>query len=163
MRSLRFAVRLGLLLLALITLAAHGSPRRATPVLAAPNVFTGPVSGGCYLATPTSCHIHVDDWQPITSDPGQRLVGFRLVAQAAGALGPATLYDFRTDVSNPPSGAYRPSLVRQEFAARCDVVYQLSLQAQDTGDPSFEALGRTNEFRCPMAATLQNYLPFIRR
>jgi hypothetical protein len=143
MRSLRFAVRLGLLLLALITLAAaHGSPRRATP---------------------TSCHIHVDDWQPITSDPGQRLVGFRLVAQAAGALGPATLYDFRTDVSNPPSGAYRPSLVRQEFAARCDVVYQLSLQAQDTGDPSFEALGRTNEFRCPMAATLQNYLPFIRR
>lgn len=158
------AARVGVLLLALALLTAWGVARRppAQEALAAPNVFSGPINGGCYLETPTSCRIHVDNWQPIVPDTGRALLGFQLVAQADGAGTGAVLYDFRTDVSNPPSGSYLPSLVKQDFAARCGVTYHLTLRAQDTGDLSLEEVGRTTPFRCP-AIKVKNFLPVIGR
>lgn len=140
---------------------AGPQPLAARVALAAPNVFAGPVNGGCYLATATTCRIHVDNWQPITSDAGRVLRGFRL---SAGANGTETLlYDFRTDVSNPPAGSYLPSLVRQDFAARCDTTYRLTLHAQDSGDSAYELVGHTSEFQCPAATAFYNYLPLARR
>jgi len=158
--------RVALLLLAVIALSAGFilvRPRPA-PIMAAPNVFSGPVNGGCYLQTVTTCAIHVDSWQPVVADTGQALVGFQLAAQAQGASGSAVLYDFRTDVSNPPIGSYLPSLVKRDFAARCGVSYRLMLRAQDSGDLSFEEIGRTEVFTCPAAPIApQNYLPAVLR
>lgn len=157
------AARVGVLLLALALLIAWGVARRppAREALAAPNVFSGPVNGGCYLETPASCRIHVDNWQPIVPDTGRVLRGFQLVAQADGAA-EAMLYDFRTDVSNPPSSSYRPSLVKQDFAARCGVTYHLALKAQDSDDLSPEEVGRTTQFLCP-AADVRHFLPVVSR
>jgi hypothetical protein len=145
------AARLALLILALATLVALAvALRRPQPpaLLAAPNVFSGPVNGGCYRQV-TTCAIHVDSWQPLVTDNGQPLLGFQLAARAAGAPSSVTLYDFRTDVSNPPIGSYLPSLVRKGFPAQCGVTYELTLSAQDGSDPSFEEIGRTGQFTCP--------------
>ncbi|MBP8948851.1 MAG: hypothetical protein KBG73_08415 [Candidatus Promineofilum sp.] len=155
-------VLLLLLLAAVVAVAVLWRPRSA-PVVAAPNVFSGPVNGGCYLQTMTTCAIHVDNWQPIVPDAGQTLAGFQLAAQASGAAGRTLLYDFRTDVSNPPTTGYTPSLVKRDFAARCDTTYHLLLSARDSGDLSFEEVGRTTEFTCPAAAILYNFLPVIRK
>lgn len=138
------------LLLALIACSAQG--RTVQRVSAAPNVFSGPANGGCYLDTITTCRIHVDNWQPIVVDTGQKLAAFQLLAVPGGSVDGSVVYDFRTDVSNPP-GSYLPSLVKKDFAAQCGVSYQLLLRAQDTGDLDYEEVGRTNEFQCPMAAT----------
>lgn len=129
----------------------------AMPVVAAPHVFSGPVNGGCYLATATTCQIHVDSWQPLAIAPGERLLAFRL--QANGQ----PLYDFKTDVSNPPMGSYLPSLVKKEFAARCGESYVLSVVAQDTADPGPVAVGQTNAFICPEQTQFDHYLPFLVR
>lgn len=124
----------------------------APGVLAAPNAFSGPVNGGCYLETPVECRIHIDGWQPIVTDQGQRLVGFQLSAQRLGHAGITLLHDFRTDVSNPPAGAYYPSQVRQDYAAACGTTYVLMLSVKDTSDLSFEQVGQTTTFTCPMGA-----------
>lgn len=118
-------------------------------VLAAPNIFSGPVNGGCYLATTTTCRIHVDSWQPITTDPGTSLIGFQLAAIVRDA-GLVPLYDFRTDVSSPPQASYLPSLVKQDFAAQCGATYHLALRAKDSSDAEFVEIGRTNVFTCPV-------------
>lgn len=144
---------MGLVVL-LLVLAACSAGRPAVPVaLAAPNVFSGPVNGGCYLDTITTCRIHIDRWQPIVTDQAQRLIGFRLMAFPEGLGTGSILYDFRTDVSNPPGGSYLPSLVRKDFAAQCSLTYTLSLRAKDSGDLDFEEVGRTTTFQCPAAAT----------
>jgi hypothetical protein len=142
------------LLLAQLALAGCAMPRTTVPrVLAAPHAFSGPVNGGCYLATLTTCRIHIDRWQPIVTDQGQKLVGFQLSAVPVGSNSSSLLYDFRSDVSNPPAGSYLPSLVKKDFAAQCSVTYELALYAKDSADLDFEAVGRTNEFQCPAAAT----------
>lgn len=151
------------LLLALIACSAEGPTVQS--VSAAPNVFSGPVNGGCYLDTITTCRIHVDNWQPINVDAGQKLEAFQLLAVPGGLANGSLLYDFRTDVANPP-GSYLPSLVKGDFAAHCGLSYHLSLHAKDTGDLDFEEVGRTNEFQCPVAATVpvpgwRLYLPLI--
>lgn len=154
--------RVVLLLLAVVVLSTAFvlSRPRPAPILAAPNIFSGPVNGGCYLQTVTTCAIHVDSWQPVVTDAGRALVGFQLAAQAQGASGSAVLYDFRTDVSNPPIGSYLPSLVKQDFAAQCGVSYHLTLRAQDSGDLSFEETGHTEVFACPAAPIAPRvYLP----
>ncbi|MFO7664383.1 MAG: hypothetical protein R6X18_17570 [Chloroflexota bacterium] len=122
-------------------------------VLAAPHVFSGPVNGGCYLDTVTTCRLHIDNWQPIVIDPNTSLEGFQLKAYRSGAPAGLILYDFRTDLSNPPGNSYLPSRVKKDFAADCGTSYQLSLTAKDSGDLSFEEIGRTNDFSCPAAAT----------
>jgi hypothetical protein len=150
----RFLLLLFLVGVMATALSACATAGPAVPsALAAPNVFSGPINGGCYLDTPMSCRLHIDKWQPITSDAGQQLVGFQLLAVPAGSGSGALLYDFRSDVSNPPGGSYLPSLVKQGFAAQCGMSYELSLRAKDTGDLDFEEVGRTNVFQCPEAAT----------
>jgi hypothetical protein len=142
------------LLGALVMLVAWQPPAPAV-VLAAPNVFSGPVNGGCYLATATTCRLHVDSWQPLAIAPGARLLAFQL--QANGQL----LYDFHTDVSNPPAGSYLPSLVKKDFAARCGESYVLSVLAQDTGDVAPVAVGQTNTFTCPVQTQFDMYIAFV--
>lgn len=134
---------------------AWGRPARPSPavVLAAPNAFSGPVQGGCYLDTPVQCRIHIDSFQPVVTDQGTKLVGVQLAALREESAAFVTLYDFRTDVSNPPSGSYTLSRVRQDYAADCGVTYVLALLVRDTGDLNFEQVGQTNAFTCPAAAT----------
>lgn len=153
----RAAIAAGVVLVALGFLVALAVPfgRRAeTPVaLAAPSVFSGPVNGGCYLRTITECSIHVDRWQPITVDPGQPIDAIRLGAKRDGARNFGNLYDFRTDVSNPPMSSYLPSLVRRDFAAACGEAYVLRVLVSVENDDGFVETGRTNSFTCPEAAT----------
>ena len=136
-----------LLLIGTVFLVAVWRQLQPAAVVAAPNVFGGLVNGGCYLVTATTCKVHVDAWQPIPISQGEQLVAFQLRATGQN------LYDFRTDVSNPPTGSYLPSLVRQDFAITCGESYVLTLLAQDTGDASLTVVGQTNAFTCPAAAT----------
>jgi len=132
---------------ALLTLILVDARPNQSAVLAAGNVFSGPVNGGCYAQTGSVCRIHVDRWAPITFASGERLLGFRLLASGK------TLYDFRTDVSNPPSSPYLPSLVRRDFAAQCGVEYTLTLLVEDTGSGGLVTTGGTNAFSCPLLET----------
>jgi hypothetical protein len=133
----------------LTALLVPGGGDTAAPVaLAAPNVFTGPVNGGCYLRAPTECAIHVDSWQPITVDPGLRIDAFRLGAARAGG-GFKNLYDFRMDVSNPPGNTYRPSLPRRDFAAACGITYQARLMVSVVGDDALTEAGRPHRRQRP--------------
>jgi hypothetical protein len=143
----------GMLPVLMVLVACTANAPSGQVVLAAPHVFSGPVNGGCYLDTITTCRLHIDNWQPIVTDPNTSLVGFRLEAYRSGAPAGMILYDFRTDVSNPPGNSYLPSLAKKDFAAVCGTSYQLSLTAKDSGDLSFEEIGRTNAFSCPAAAT----------
>ena len=112
---------------------------------AAPDVFSSPINGGCYIAAPNDCRLHVDPFT-VNIAAGQRLVSLKL--QSNGV----TIYDFRTDVSNPPpfSGTtYSPSLVMQDFAAVCGQTYTLNILGQDSGDPNMLNMGQTAQFTCP--------------
>lgn len=152
-RLLLPCVLLGLIAVSLVLAACSSQTAAVRSVRAAPQVFSGPVNGGCYLDTITTCRFHIDNWQPIVTDPAQKLLGFRLLAIPEGAATGSILYDFRTDVSNPPGGSYLPSLVKKDFAAQCSATYRLSLSARDSGDLDYEEVGRTEAFTCPTAAT----------
>lgn len=153
----RAAIAAGLALVACGFITALLLPvgrRPAAPVvLAAPNAFSGPVNGGCYLRTPVECAIHVDSWQPVVVDPGVAIDVIHLGARRDGTGGFANLYDLRTDVSNPPRGSYKPSLVRRDFAAACGVSYELRVRVSVAGDNALVETGRTNRFTCPAGAT----------
>ena len=138
------------LLIGILALLLWGNARphqRAPAVIAAPNVFTGPVNGGCYAQTPSQCRIHVDNWQPIPVSPGQKLLGFQLRANGQ------PLYNFRTDVSNPPASNYQTSLVAQDYAIQCGSTYSLTLLVEDTGSGGLQLVGNTNDFTCPLLET----------
>ena len=152
-RSLPVAAVLGAMALVAVGGLWWARVPPAPGVLAAPNAFSGPVNGGCYLETPVECRIHIDGWQPIVTDPGQKLVGFQLSALRQDQAAMTLLHDFRTDVSNPPGGAYPPSLVRQDYAAECGTTYVLMMSVKDSGDLGFEQVGQTTAFTCPAAAT----------
>jgi hypothetical protein len=129
-------------------------------VPAVPQVFASPINAACVLVTPNLCRLHVDPFT-IQVATGQHLVAFQL--QANNHL----LYDFRTDVSNPP-GTYSPSGVKLDFAASCGQTYTVNLLARDSGDTSFLNAGLAQGIACPQ--TLQGssgsnpiYLPIIRR
>lgn len=137
--SLVFAALLGALALA-GALHLSETPR----ALAEPQVFSSPIHGGCYITAPDVCKIHVDPFTiNVNTGTGSRLVLFRLYANGS------PIYDFRTDVSNPPGTNYSPSLVMQDFAATCGETYYLNIVAQDTGDPNPLNAGQTAEFTCP--------------
>lgn len=125
-------------------------PAPAPPALAAPSAFTGPVNGGCYTITLTTCALHVDAWQPIGIDPGHTLDGFQLALVGSNQTS-MTLYDFHSDVSNPPGNNYRPSLVRKDFPAQCGGSYYVALNVWQSDASSYVEAGRTNEFQCPAA------------
>jgi hypothetical protein len=139
-----------LLVLALAAAAVAVMPGLARSLMrpAAPEVFASPINGGCYIAAPNQCRLHVDPFT-VNITPGQRLVALRL--QANGA----TIYDFATDVSNPPPASgttYSPSLVMQDFAAECGKTYTLNILGKDSGDANFLNMGQTAAFTCPAGA-----------
>ncbi len=157
----------GVLLLAAGFLTALLYPigrETAAPVLAGPQAFAGPVSGGCYLATAQSCRVRVDSWRPLVVEPGQAIDAVRLDAWRDGAAQLSPLYDLATSVANPPVGSYQPSRVRQDFAAKCGATYELRVLVSTTSDPAYTETGRTNRFTCPAAAPLPGgdvYLPAV--
>jgi hypothetical protein len=143
-----------LLVLALAAAALAVMPSLAESLMrpaadpAAPEVFASPINGGCYIAAPNQCRLHVDPFT-VNIASGQRLVALRL--QANGV----TIYDFATDVSNPPPASgttYSPSLVMQDFAAECGKTYTLNILGKDSGDANFLNMGQTAAFTCPAGA-----------
>ena len=112
----------------------------------APAGFASPINGGCYIAAPNECKLHVDPFTiNINEGAGARLERFTLYANGS------PIYDFRTDVSNPPAADYSPSLVMQDFAAECGVTYTMNLVAKDSSDANPLNYGQTTEFTCPAA------------
>jgi hypothetical protein len=125
---------------------------RAAPLASrTPLVYASPVHGGCYIAAPGQCKIHVEPFT-INIASGTKLVMFRLVAAQGGTGTQTIIYDWRPDQSNPPpptGTTYTPSLVTQDFAATCGSSYTVSLQGRDTGDAGLFNLGLTGQFTCP--------------
>lgn len=106
--------------------------------------FASPINGGCYIAGPNDCRIHIDPFViNINDGAGARLIRFELFAN--GSL----VYSFRTDVSNPPGFDYAASMPAQDFGARCGETYFVNLVAQDTTDANPLNYGQTAEFTCP--------------
>jgi hypothetical protein len=159
MRSCLLIVMVGLL-----CLDAYPQPSRAwssaaartAPVEAAgPVVLSSPINAGCGQVAPTMCKLHVDPFT-IRVGTNQRLVAFQLRANDR------LLYDFSTDVSNPPMGNFTPSTVRLGFAASCGTAYTINLLARDTGDDGFLSAGMAENIVCP-AGIYTTYLPVILR
>lgn len=122
----------------------------SAPTSAAPDVFASPIHGGCYIAGPSDCRIHVEPFT-INIATGKKMVLFRISVTPA-ASSPVVVYDWRPDQSNPvpTSGTtYTPSLVAMDFGVTCGRSYSLSLQGQDTGDTNVFTLGSTTSFTCP--------------
>ncbi|MFN8595969.1 MAG: hypothetical protein U0559_07280 [Anaerolineae bacterium] len=132
---------------------APAAAEQAVSTPAAPDIFASPVHGGCYIAGPSDCRIHVEPFT-INIASGQKLALFRLVAIQMPSNIQTVLYDWRPDLSNPvpPSGTtYTPSLVAQDFAATCGKSYEISLQGRDTGDTNTFNLGLTGQFTCTLS------------
>lgn len=130
---------------AFTTLAAIGA---AAAIAASPDVagavFASPLNAGCYIIAPNQCRIHIE---PVTVNvaAGQKLVGVKL------QLDGNTIYDFGTDVSNPPPSSgttYTLSPVALDFGAVCGRTYTVSVRGQDSGDAQFLTMGLTS-FTCP--------------
>jgi hypothetical protein len=145
--KIRRSVLAGLVLLGGL-IVWQASPSQSQ-VIAAPQIYASPIHGGCYIAAPSDCRIHIE---PITINIAstKKLVQFRLVAMQGGTG--TVIYDFRPDQSNPVpySGTtFSPSSVTQDFAASCGKSYTVNLQGQDTGDATLYSLGTTGQFTCP--------------
>jgi hypothetical protein len=113
---------------------------------AAPEVFSSPINGGCYITSPNECKLHVDPFTVNINDgAGAKLVEFILHANGQ------PIYHFRTDVSNPPAADYTPSLVAMDFAATCGETYYMNILGRDSLDANLLNMGQTAEFICPAA------------
>jgi hypothetical protein len=144
----------GLFALVLAVLVAWPVLNNRGQVRAALDIFASPVHGGCYIAGPSDCRLHVEPFT-INLASGKKLVKFQLIAIQSGTGTQTMIYDFRPDQSNPvpTSGStFTPSLVAQDFAATCGKSYEISLQGQDTGDTNAFNLGLTGYFTCPSNA-----------
>lgn len=109
-----------------------------------PAGFASPINAGCYIAADNSCKIHIDPFTiNIDENAGATLQLFTLYANDN------PIYDFRTDVSNPPRVDYSPSPVMLDFAAQCGETYSVNLVAKDTSDLEPLTYGSTAEFTCP--------------
>ncbi len=151
---MRVFVLFGLVVLLGALVLAWPSLSRGSQVAAEPNIYASPVHGGCYIAAPSDCRLHVEPFT-LNIASGKKLVRFQLVAIQSGGGTQQVIYDFRPDASNPvPSSGttYTPSLVTQDFAATCGKSYTISLQGQDSGDATLYNLGLTGQFTCPSAA-----------
>lgn len=138
--------------MALVVVVAMGATALAAKqrdAAAAPDTpagFASPINGGCYIAAPSSCKIHIDPFViNINDGAGAKLQQFTLYANGM------PIYDFRTDVSNPPGVDYSPSLVMRDFAAQCGESYVVNMIAKDTSDENPLNYGQTTEFTCPSA------------
>lgn len=150
---MRAQLPLVLLLLSLV-LGLAGRPVMTPPPLA-PQAFASPINAACVQVTASVCKLHVDPFT-LQIAPGQSLTAFQLRANGS------PLYDFRTDVSNPPTSSYAPSLVRRDFAAHCGQTYTVNLLARDSGDSSFLNVGQAENITCPVGTYFQ-YLPLVNR
>ena len=149
----RTLVLAGLVLLVVAALMAWPVLNRQSQAKAAPDIYASPIHGGCYIAGPSDCRLHVEPFT-INLTAATKLVRFQLVTIQAGTGTQTVIYDFRPDQSNPapPSGnTFTPSLVTQDFAATCGKSYMISLQGQDTGDPGPYNLGLTGRFTCTLS------------
>src|SRR5512136_2253401 len=109
----RTLVLAGLVLLVVAALMAWPVLNRPSQVKAAPEIYASPIHGGCYIAGPSDCRIHLE---PFTIDiaSGQKLSLFKLVAIQMPSNQQTTIYDWRPDQSNPVPGigsTFSPSLV----------------------------------------------------
>ena len=142
----------GLVLLVAGLLAAwQALSHHARAAAAVPDIFASPVHGGCYIAATNDCRIHVEPFT-INLASGKKLVLFQLIAIQMPGGTQTRIYDFRPDQSNPApalGNTYTPSLVAQDYAAKCGATYEISLQGQDTGDTDIFNLGLTGQFTCP--------------
>lgn len=143
---------LGVLIAAALIPLGRPQPTRAAPEL---TVYASPIQAGCYLATRSTCKIRVDPFT-IYKSTGVGLVGFQL--RANGNL----IYDFKTDVSNPPAGNYTPSKVKLDFAATCGKTYTINLVARDTDNRDYLNLGQAENVVCPQGVH-EAFLPLIIR
>jgi hypothetical protein len=124
---------------------------RSNRVTAEVEIYASPIQAGCYIAASNDCRVHVDPFT-INLAANSRLVFFQLVSIETGSGTQTVIYDFRPDQSNPVpliGSTYSPSLVAQDFAATCGKKYEISLQGQDSLDPSAFNLGLTHEITCP--------------
>jgi hypothetical protein len=134
----------------IVILAASGIilwpnlPWNLTAQAAPADMYYSPIHGGCYIAAPNQCRLHVD---PFTANMtgGSHLVEVQL--KANGNL----IYHFKTDISSVPNGNFTPSLVMQDFAATCGTTYTITLFARDSGSGSLGQWGQTGQFTCPSA------------
>jgi hypothetical protein len=112
----------------------------------APAGFASPINGGCYIAGPNDCRIHIDPFViNINDGGGAKLIFFQLYAN--GQL----VYELRTDVSNPPGFDYAPTMPALDFGSRCGEKFVVNMLAQDTTDANPLNYGQTAEFTCPSA------------
>lgn len=158
-RILLAKLKLWLIIPVSVILLTGGNLLLAQPqtTTAAPEqqVYASPINAGCYQATRTTCKIHVDQFT-INKSSGPALLGFQLYANAS------LVYDFKTDVSNPPKGNYTPSLVKQDFAVTCGQTYDVMLAAKDADNPNYYVLGVDYDVTCPMGE-FDAFLPVITR
>jgi hypothetical protein len=137
-----YLILAGLAIVGLVTIGAGTLFRSRAD--AAPTGFASPINGGCYIAAPEQCRLHVDPFTININDAG----GAKLELFTLHANG-KPIYDFRTDVSNPPAVDYTPSLVALDFAATCGETYYMNLIAKDTTDANPLNYGQTAIFTCP--------------
>lgn len=148
----RLLTNLGLAGAALVALLLLGfSIARSTPVKAAVEIFASPVQGGCYIAGPSDCRIHVEPFT-INLSTSAKMTRFQLISiQLPGNI-QKVMYDWRPDQSNPVpfiGSTFSPSPVTQDFAVSCGKSYEVSLQGSDTSSPTVFNLGLTGQFTCP--------------
>ncbi len=149
-RLLRLALLAAVIVLplAILSIAQRGLAQPpARPVRQdAPDVYLSPINGGCYIAAPNDCRLHVDPFT-INMATSSTLKRFQLQANSR------SIYDFRTDTANPPaSPSYQPSLVQNDFAATCGKAYNLILLGADSKDSlQWQTLGQTGVFTCPVS------------
>lgn len=118
---------------------------KSTTAQSLDGVSVSPINGGCYIAGPNQCKIHVD---PFTIDidnvSGHELVQFTIYANGS------PIYDFRTDANYPPVNDYSPYPVALDFAATCGESYILNSKAATVESPVPVYIGQTTEFTCPL-------------
>lgn len=143
-RRLFIAVALVLLGAAAGVATRFALQRQASAAPESPAGFASPINGGCYIADDNTCKIHIDPFViNINDGAGAKLEQFTLFANGS------PIYDFRTDVSNPPGVDYSPSMVMQDFAAECGESYVVNMIAKDSTDANPLNYGQTTEFTCP--------------
>lgn len=147
-----FLVMSGLLIISSLLWFTQPQATQAAPEL---TVYASPIQAGCYLATRSTCKIRVEPFT-INKSSGIGLVGFQL--RANGSL----IYDFKTDVSNPPLGNYSPSVVKMDFTATCGKTYTVNLVGRDTDNPTYLNLGQDENVVCPQGVQ-ELFIPVIMR
>ncbi len=82
------------------------APVPAAPAListpAVPEIFASPIHGGCYIAGPSDCRIHVEPFT-INIASGTKLASFKLVAIQMGTGAQTVIYYWRPDHINRPA------------------------------------------------------------